>query len=639
MKVRVIVPVAWIFCTPLLCAVFLCTSAQADEPAPLPDSLLPRDIDTGVCDTGVYDIGVYDIGKRLAEVDGTELKPRYSKRRDSKTTEARAPATDAVSRPGQTRQATPPPLAIPTTDTVDNTVENTVDNTVTNHPEMSVVPEFRGFRVIETTAETINETINDLHDDPGYGCAPSCGSLAFDPGWNAMKRHVSTFGPTVGRQASRHVETLFGRWGAARNPYECKQCGLLDCTRKTHGRFYIDGWTSQGTTLNFDNPDGKRNTPLRYNDVANEFVLNQLYLRFGRQIDKHAGRWDWGARVDLLYGSDYLYTSAIGLETRTYSSLYGTDRTPQYDPSSANLRWNANDGPRRYGVPATMYGLSMPQLYAELFIPYGYGTTVRAGHFYADMGYESVMSPNNFFYSHGYGFMFGMPTTFTGITLEQQWTRNLALIAGITQGGDIWESPNKSVGWLGGLRWKAPGARSRFSFMLGADRPSDRDDYRTHYSLVFARSLTPRLEYALEHTFGYEENASGNNASGNNASGNNGSGDSCWYSIAQCLQWALTDKLALGLRGEWFRDDGHKRVLRREIDPYFGKITGRDYYEITLGLNWRPTRFLTVRPEVRYDWSDVGIESDYSFVRQEGVYDNGKKREQLTFGIDMTVRF
>ena len=412
------------------------------------------------------------------------------------------------------------------------------------------------------------------------------------------------------------------------------------CARGPWGRrlqsglspYFFDFWVSQGTTLNFHWPEGESNRPIRYNDVAGEYMLNQVYLTFGRQIRKTANHWDWGFRADLLYGSDYLDTSSIGLETYKYTT-YGGITMPQYDPALADLRWNSDEGPRRNVVnPAAMYGLSMPQLYGELYAPTG--TTFRVGHFYSQMGIESPMAPYNFFYSHSYSFMYGMPTTFTGMTLTQQLTRRLSIMGGMTQGWDIWESPNESVGWVGGLEWNSLDRRSRVAFTLSSARQSDRDDYRTNYSLIFSHRLSRRWTYMLEHTLGYEENASIYSLTSPQdlRIGR-------WYSITQYLQWQLNDKWAVGFRGEWFRDEGHSRILRWATNSAANTVRGNDYYGLTLGVNWRPTRFIMIRPEVRYDWSDVRVVNNSDPSISRGIYNNTTKGEQITFGIDATVRF
>lgn len=416
--------------------------------------------------------------------------------------------------------------------------------------------------------------------------------------------------------------------------------GILDYRQKRSGPFFFDGWIAQGVTFNFHWPQGETNGPLKYNDVSNEYDLNQLYLTFGKNTDKSSGRCDWGFRADLLYGSDYLYTGALGLETRTYSTWRpGYGSVAEFDPVQADLHWNANSGPRRSTYhPAAMYGLSLPQFYGELFLPIGCGTTFRVGHFYAGMGLESAMSPENFFYSHSYSFMYGAPTTLSGATVTQRLSPRWSLLFGITQGWDVWDSPNDTVAWLGGLEWLSRNKRDRIAFTLQADRPSFRDDYRINYALVFNKQLSRNLSYALEHDFGYEENGSVVRRLSSTRSLRT---ISRWYSVAQQLQLRLSPTLSLGFRAEWFQDNGHARILQMETDTRLTRLEGENYYALTLGLHWKPNRWITIRPEVRYDWSDIANYDKRTpgSLSQPGVFDNMTKQEQITFGMDAVIRF
>ncbi|MGI9446121.1 MAG: outer membrane beta-barrel protein, partial [Pirellulales bacterium] len=74
------------------------------------------------------------------------------------------------------------------------------------------------------------------------------------------------------------------------------------------------------------------NGPITFNDRAWQGQMNQLYLINERILKED--QLSLGGRVDLLYGTDFLYTVAGGLDTE----------------------WNSN----RY------YGLAMPQLYGEV---------------------------------------------------------------------------------------------------------------------------------------------------------------------------------------------------------------------------------------------------------------------------------
>lgn len=406
----------------------------------------------------------------------------------------------------------------------------------------------------------------------------------------------------------------------------CDSCGLFTCADKIHGPWYVDGWLSLGATLNTHWPDQRDNAPLYYNDRNGEVVMNQLYLALGRRVDTKRGRWDWGGRIDLLYGSDYYYTSSLGLETRRYDIFTGQTTL---DPLMAQSHWNANRGHRRDRT-AQLYGLSLPQAYGELFVPIGNGVTFRAGHFYADMGLESAMAPSNFFYSHSYGFMYGAPVTLSGVTAQTKLGKNLTATVGATQGWNIWDSPTDHWSGLAGLNWQSRDKRTSLSFMLlsGADTLRGSDN-RTNYTLTFTQRIGKKWSYALEHSFGYEK---GGKLSYPDFM-TEVRGPARWFSVAQYLQWDIHEKFALALRGEWFRDDGHSRIQKGAVSSPSWNLTGKDYFELTLGANWKPTRYITIRPEIRYDWSNVKING------RRGVYSRNTKGEMLTFAIDGIFRF
>ncbi|MDR1965027.1 MAG: porin [Planctomycetaceae bacterium] len=410
----------------------------------------------------------------------------------------------------------------------------------------------------------------------------------------------------------------------------CPCCGFLRCVNKTAGNWYFDGWFSVGSFMNMDFPKDRNNSPLYYNDRNAEAVMNQLYLTFGRRINPRGGRWDIGGRIDLLYGTDYFYTNSVGLETRR--SHYFLDE-PTLEPLEAAQHWNSNSGTRRLGT-ASLYGLSLPQAYAELFVPFGGGVTVKAGHFYSGMGIESAMSPENFFYSRSYSFMYGSPTTLTGATATVKLNSRLSALLGFSRGWDIFDKSTNRLSGLAGLEWKSFDKRTSLSFLVHSGEESFRKgDNRTNYTLTLQHQLAPRWRYALEHTFGYEKNGAALSYDLYDVI----RGPARWYSFAQYLQWEWSERFALGLRGEWFRDDGQSRIQKDFVDSYFYRLEGNDYFQITLGANWKPTRFITIRPEIRYDWSTVVVKDNETGAKT-GIYSNNKK-EMLSFAIDGIFRF
>lgn len=447
-------------------------------------------------------------------------------------------------------------------------------------------------------------TINNTHTCDGWTCGEGCSSGGF----------------------FQHLDDRKPRRGL------CRCCGLLTCSKKTAGPWFFDGWVNVGSFMNTHWPDDRNNRPMLYNDRNGEVVMNQLYLSFGRRVDTRKNRWDLGGRVDLLYGTDYFYTSSLGLETRRTHYWGG----PAVDPLNAVGHWNSNKGWRRDGT-ASLYGLSMPQAYAEVFAPIGDGVTFRAGHFYSDMGIESAMSPANFFYSHSYSFMYGAPTMLTGATATVRLGRNLSGIVGFSQGWNTWDSPTDNIAALAGLHLKSRDERSSLSFLVHSGEESLRgSDRRTNYVLTYRQRLGSRWHYALEHTFGYEKNGSLRQLTPTTERG-----PARWFSIAQYLQWELTEKLSVGFRAEWFRDDGHSRIQKGAVSSDWLNLAGKDYFELTLGLNWKPTRYITIRPEIRYDWSNVR----YNYTPyggsgfSSGVYSNDTKSRMTSFAVDAIIRF
>ena len=77
----------------------------------------------------------------------------------------------------------------------------------------------------------------------------------------------------------------------------------------------LESWLDQGATINTLSPRNRINGPVTFNDRSNDYQLNQIYLRLKRDVDTEGDRWDMGGRVDLLYGTDSIYTEARGLES------------------------------------------------------------------------------------------------------------------------------------------------------------------------------------------------------------------------------------------------------------------------------------------------------------------------------------
>ena len=364
----------------------------------------------------------------------------------------------------------------------------------------------------------------------------------------------------------------------------------------------FNGWIAQGFTWNPADPPDGFNTPVTFNDFANEYQLNQLYLQLGKAFQ--VGRWTLNARADALYGTDYFFVTATGLE------LHG-DGTP---------RWNSEDGPRENG--AARYGLALPQAFVEISNSSLPSTSFKVGHFYTTLGYESVEDPLNHFYSRSYATQYAQPFTHTGALIKHWFSPRWLFVGGVTRGWDNFEDPNDELGFLGSLMVKLP-AGSTFSFGLHTgDEDLLGENNRTVYSLVYERPLSSSATWVIQHNLGVEQNAA-IDTSGQAT-------DATWFGVVNYLLWNTSQSTTWGLRAEWFRDEDNARVV---AIPLASQVTGSDYVGITLSRNQRIWSFANCRTEARWDWSDVEP------LAQPGVFDTFEDDNQFLLSTSLTINF
>jgi hypothetical protein len=350
----------------------------------------------------------------------------------------------------------------------------------------------------------------------------------------------------------------------------------------------IGGWFDAGISTNFNSSPDNFNGPVGLNDRDAEPQINQIYLYLAREVDKRGDSWDFGGRADFLYGTDAFIAQARGFDNDIISR--GSSR---------------------------FYNLAFPQLYAEIFAPYGNGITARVGHFYGLTHYESVMAPENFFYSHTMSWTWDGPFTHTGVLLSYPLSNNFELTGGGVMGWDNFTDDMEVWNFLGQFSWTSDDKATEASVaVITGDFNSDLDN-RTRYTLRLEHSFTERLHYTLQHTYGIQTNDP-----------SRGGKDTKWYGIQNWLFYDLSDTLKAGVRGEWIRDQDGVRFRYNDRPGSIPIGIGSSYYEATVGLNWKPLKWLAVRPEVRYDWSD-----------KARAFDAGQRLDQLMFATDFIVRF
>ena len=451
--------------------------------------------------------------------------------------------------------------------------------------------------------------------------------------------------PNAGADAAYTGNTYTGAVYSDGIPFPSSvRSGLLPAENKMLGKLFFDGWATGSVYDHNEWPVTKgfdENTEGRNSSIS-PYQLSQAYVTMGRQVE-YGDHFSIGARIDALFGTDYELASSLGLESENTTPI-GAAAGNIY---MADTHWNKNS---LGGYP--QYGLAVPQAYIEAYAPILSGLTAKVGHFYSPMGYESICSPNNFFHTHSYTMLYGQPQTVTGATAKLRLNNIFSVIGGAHQGWNIFDDNNDSWDIIGGVSFEGnPGDSITFIVSTGDAVIDNRRDPRTleyaaidarqtSYSLVLEKRLCPEVTWVLEHDLGIAEDG----AFRIDRYCNKIRDDGRWYSVVNYLYFALAPNLDLGARAEWFYDDGRTRLLTGEPTsveiPDIGyRWTGENVVDVSLGLNWRPSEFLTIRPEVRWDYSNIAATDLDGSTIQKGIYDSFTDDNRLTFGGDVIFHF
>jgi hypothetical protein len=378
-------------------------------------------------------------------------------------------------------------------------------------------------------------------------------------------------------------------------------------------RLSLRGFLDAGYTANPGYPLNKSNGPVGYNDRSNEIVLDQLWFTAERvtKIEDECGGFDFGYRADVLYGADARFAST----------------GPADIPPMSGTQWDST-----LNIGNRFYGLVMPQFYGDLAFGKDSKLLLRGGHFLAPVGFEVVNADANFFYSHTYAFLYGQPTTLTGGYATYKVKDKLSVNAGLDTGWNEFEAVNGKLNAFFGFNWTSPDEDGKINVIeevfMGNTQTIPGDSFRYLFNTVVNVKLGDKWTYALEQNFAHDSNQ-------------NGTGPASWTGWGNYLLYTINDCWGFGARYEYFEDlDGavtpNAVAFPNTVGP--GGIAtfllpGAKYQDVTLGLNWKPNKNVTVRTEARWDWADQGAANNVKAYQDNSV--NG----QFLWGNDIIVRF
>jgi hypothetical protein len=306
-----------------------------------------------------------------------------------------------------------------------------------------------------------------------------------------------------------------------------------------------------------------------------ELNLNQGWIYLEKAAVSECGEWALGYRADFVYGVDAPNTQSFG------------NASPGFDTDNGFTR-------------GAGFGWAIPQLYVEST---NGDTTIKSGHFYTLHGYEVVPATGNFFFTHAYSMNNSEPFTHTGVVVTQKVSDDMEIYAGWTAGFDTgFQANNEGSNFIGGFSTSLSDDLS-FTYITSIGNfGAIGDGYAS--SAVLDWQINDRLNYVLHNDFLRADAA-----------------DNDVVAINQYLIYQVSDCVGVGGRAEWWKNDG------------------TSVYALTGGLNIKPHSQITIRPEVKYDWSpggQVAADGNNGF-NTGGTVLNGS--EESTFSVDVIFTF
>jgi len=368
----------------------------------------------------------------------------------------------------------------------------------------------------------------------------------------------------------------------------------------------FSGHLEAGITGNPDDPSNHINFGRLFDDRTNTPLLNQLLLTVERPINPAAPGYDFGFRLQGMYGSDARYTHFLGELDRVTSARH------QVDIVEANLQAH---------LPWLTDG----------------GMDVKVGQFVTLEGAEVIDATGNFFYSHTYLFNFGIPLKHTGIMITTHLNPTVDLMTGVTTGvntslggGDN----NDAIAFHGGIGLNLGKLTVLADTHIGPENPEGTPGIHANSDLRYLNDVT--MIWKISDVLTSITDLNYIHDDGFNVSGGG---------IAQYLTYTVNDWLAIGGRAEVWRDDkgffvaafpGSFDFVNLEKGKPATVIGGGNttYGAFTVGLNVKPPvpkliEGFMIRPEIRYDRS----------FSNTMPFNNGTGKDQVTIAADFILPF
>ncbi|RPI89922.1 MAG: hypothetical protein EHM42_02205 [Planctomycetaceae bacterium] len=341
------------------------------------------------------------------------------------------------------------------------------------------------------------------------------------------------------------------------------------------------GWIEGGYT-GASTGSGLLNVQPRQNRFGNEFLLNQIGLVLQKPLRQDD--FDLGFNIRYFAGAD----AALG---QPKGGIGGSNFNERFSQDFRDLYVSAH-------LPILTEG----------------GMDVKVGRMNTIIGYNGFLAPYRPFYSSDYQFFYSQDGAFTGALANLHVSEQLDIWNGVTLGANTFftKRSEDSICYIGQINyWLTMEKRTRLTGSVYAGpnaifaAPGMAGDFNTTVELRLQHAWSRYVTQVIQSNMGWDTNTP--------------VGTGQWYGLYTIGIFHVTREVDALIRADWFDDVNGTRT---------GIAT--NYYETTLGMNWHPTPFLEIRPEIRGDFAGKNA------FGSGGVAD---ERNQLTGGVSALVKF
>lgn len=381
-----------------------------------------------------------------------------------------------------------------------------------------------------------------------------------------------------------------------------------------------------GIAGNFAAPNNNLNYGQLYTDRANSPVVNQVLLSYGRPVDPKATDYDIGFKVQGIYGTDGRYTH------------------------QAYIFDHFTKGQMQPGIMEVSLDAFTPWLTEG-------GINWQVGIFPTLLGFETIDTSTNPFYSHSYIYNFGLPVNHTGFNAIVHATDALDIYGGVDTGNQTMPGydNNHSEAFLAGLKYTFSdslnvlalahyGAEDPQRFLNSYGKYNANNYYRAYVDAVISYKVSDKLTLTTEINY-IKDDFSGLFGKKGAVLAGEAKG------IAQYAAYTFSDSVTLNARAELFNDNrglfvssftssnGAQQYLQGNPNVAFANSAfgfNSTYGEATLGLTFKPTMpdslsdiTTLIRPELRVD----------RVIGGPARFNNGADKTAVTASVDVVFTY